>query len=409
MSSKHEAPKSRDVHGFKDVPTSGHWVAFITAPTTRISLAWSEWGGSIRRGIYYNCCAYWGMRLPNLQPGQLITRENEETLSTFREPKWISGNQLSVVLGETQLFIAAEYIDSEYRDGPLAAYHIKDLVRWNETQGPLWITMQLNNVFQYGQNNGIEKSGKVNRWIVYHPPISRMIEPPRIFQHHFTGTLKTDLVQAAVRDMHLAVETDGGTKLAAQVTGKILSQMLEIVRNGVGHWLHTFLETQGINSIIRVKIKDLEPRGLKETLHYKTVIQEIQYWEKDQAEIEEKEINRKMESEMKALDNYEKALQDIGKSRAAQQKSQSSLPRITGVKKEERSPSPQQDIVEFDKKIELVDTDLKTYGPNFQNKPKTPTNYKIRGTKAVLKNKFTSDMTDTQKRDLVKYNAGLDR
>ncbi|KAF3940566.1 hypothetical protein ABW19_dt0208453 [Dactylella cylindrospora] len=303
-------PKTQQVYELKNVPTSGHWVTFITEPSTRVPLTWSEWSGTIRRGTYYNCRAYWGMCDPNLDPAQLITDEDEQTKSSFRKPKWMEGNKLSVVLGETQLFIAAEYIDKEYRDGPLAPYHIKDLVKWSESHGPTWITMQLNGVFQYGQNNGVDKSSKMNRWLVYHPPISRMIEPPRIFQHRFTGTLKTDLVEAGVRDMHLAVESGEDHKIAAQATGKVLSILIKLVRNGIGHWLHTFLSTQDVNDIIATKINQLKLKNqaLQETALYTTVMQDVQFWEKKEADKERNAINSKMVDAKKAADDYDKML-----------------------------------------------------------------------------------------------------
>ncbi|KAK6359110.1 hypothetical protein TWF696_000277 [Orbilia brochopaga] len=302
--------KTQQVYELKNVPTSGHWVTFITEPSTRIPLTWSEWSGTIRRGTYYNCRAYWGMCESSLDPSQLITDEDEQTKSSFRKPKWLEGNKLSVILGETQLFIAAEYIDKEYRDGPSAPYHIKDLVKWNDAHGPTWITMQLNGVFQYGQNNGVNKSSKMNRWLVYHPPISRMIEPPRVFQHRFTGTLKTDLVEAGIRDMHLAVESGEDHKVAAQATGKVLSILIKLVRNGVGHYLHTFLSTQDVNDIIVTKFNQLRAKNqvLQETALYTTVMQDIQFWEKKEADKERDAINSKMADAKKASDNYEKML-----------------------------------------------------------------------------------------------------
>ncbi|KAK0629292.1 hypothetical protein B0T17DRAFT_505870 [Bombardia bombarda] len=263
----------------KRVPTSTQWVTFPSNPKSSAVVEWAD--GGRRTNIYYVAKCFWGT-LPQkdypdtpcatigkyvsttkaLEKKQIDSLSNAERLeyelkskgvyvdeSTLKsngqqeqpQPRVVFDHDRALnILGETKLFIAAEFVEEQYRGGPLRSYHLKDLAEGNPSvdhgEGS-WLTVQLNECFQYGQSGS---GGKINRWLVYHPSVAKGISSPRIFQHRFTGLPTADLAKNIAKELPEFAPDQFSAAAEAGVNLAIIST--DVLKSAVGHYLHPFLD-----------------------------------------------------------------------------------------------------------------------------------------------------------------------
>ncbi|KAF2497634.1 hypothetical protein BU16DRAFT_559369 [Lophium mytilinum] len=257
-----------------NVPTTGQWITFPTEPDDKATVSWKE-ERSNRSAVYYLAKAYWGYLDKGIEIPALMTKKDVEEASKNRKengskPVVAKKDKRLTVLGETNIFIAAEFAEKGYQGGPMQDYHILDLAGKEEG----WITLRLNECFHYGQNG----SGKLlRRWIVYHPPISPKLKAPKIFQHRFTGLSTVEFAMAASEDLPEWAGYFGDQyETGAELGGKLAMLGVNALKSVMGHFLHEFMDTAGVQdarsryetrvanqTITALANKDLEKKDLK--------------------------------------------------------------------------------------------------------------------------------------------------
>jgi len=81
---------------------------------------------------------------------------------------------LILILGETELYIAAEFIEQRYQGAPhLTSRHLRDKFPANTK----WPFMRIGKAFHYGQNY----PSPTSRYLVYHPFFRTRDMPQKAF------------------------------------------------------------------------------------------------------------------------------------------------------------------------------------------------------------------------------------
>ncbi|OJJ42178.1 hypothetical protein ASPZODRAFT_20724 [Penicilliopsis zonata CBS 506.65] len=269
------------------VPTSSQWVTFPISPKAKVVVSWSE-GTTARSNTYYVTKCYWG----EMNGVDVLSGASSSLPVVCRD------RELDSVEGESKIFIAAEFVEPQFTGGPLKNFHLRSLRGHQSTDGVQrkkhgdesleveeideneekkgseekgkdgegveeeneeeqreeeegWITMRLDQNFQYGQNQTIEWNGnpqyKWRRWIVYHPAIVSTIPLPRMFQHRFTGAVTFDLADAAIDTISEAVPDEHKTAGAvAQFFARLFNRA---VKQNFGHLLRFFLPEGEVRKI----------------------------------------------------------------------------------------------------------------------------------------------------------------
>ncbi|KAK6359108.1 hypothetical protein TWF696_000275 [Orbilia brochopaga] len=168
---KAEPPKRKA----KPLATSSQWITFPTELEEKVKITWSQ-DTIHHEKDYYIVKAYWGDIAETQSDGKATTSN-----AVSWRPTWTTKDL--TIKGETKLFIASEFWEDKYQGGPFTGFHLKGLMKASSSTG--WLTLRLNEVFQYGQNYG-KTIHICHRWIVYHPPLSGHYGFPLPYQHRFT-------------------------------------------------------------------------------------------------------------------------------------------------------------------------------------------------------------------------------
>ncbi|KAK3389206.1 hypothetical protein B0H63DRAFT_445419 [Podospora didyma] len=259
----------------KHVPTSTHWVTFPSEPKSKVLIDWTDDGH--HHNVYYVTKCYWGTLPPTVrlsdpapEPVAKYTSSSKtaseknsseiEILEQALKAKGVNVDHLSKeivqqeqprprvlvdqalhIIGETRIFIAAEFVEDQYRGGPMLPYHIKDLTQRSPDSKPgSWVTAQLDECFHYGQYSS---GDTLNRWLAYHPSISKGIPSPRMFQHRFTGLPALELTKTVAGELP-GLAPDSTIKAGAKLTVKLAEVGTNVMKRVAGHYLHPFLNAQ---------------------------------------------------------------------------------------------------------------------------------------------------------------------
>ncbi|KAF3940325.1 hypothetical protein ABW19_dt0201260 [Dactylella cylindrospora] len=171
----------------KPLATSGQWITFPTALEEKVKITWSQ-DTIHHEKDYYVVKAYWG-DIAETQSNSKATTSN----AVNWQPTWTTRDL--TIKGETKLFIASEFWEDKYQGGPFKAFHLKGLMETSGSTG--WLTLRLNEVFQYGQNYG-KTIHICHRWVVYHPPLSGHYGFPLPYQHRFTSAVWPQVAADAI-------------------------------------------------------------------------------------------------------------------------------------------------------------------------------------------------------------------
>lgn len=127
-------------------PTSTQWITFPTEPNYAVTVTWRD--RRERSALYYTSKCYWGSAKNKSSD---IEAKKKRVVETNGAPKPVYDANVGLEIqgmaavcyvclvdafspllpGETVIFIAAEFVESQYRDGPLAEYHIKSIAEYD--------------------------------------------------------------------------------------------------------------------------------------------------------------------------------------------------------------------------------------------------------------------------------------
>ncbi|KAF5696336.1 hypothetical protein FGLOB1_13609 [Fusarium globosum] len=237
-------------------PISSQWITFPTDLKAHALIEWKENRLNHRDALYYHVKCFWGdLKIHNPKDGSDATKYHADRLAG-RLGTVFTGDEGNInIVGTTKLYVAQEYVEKHYANGPLDRFHIKDLAK-QKVKAPTasrptiekdevapWITMQLNENFHYGVE---ESGGRLRRWIVYHPPASEEISPPGMYQHRFTGLPKSEFLNAVASDMESAVPKE--YKFAAKLGSKAIAMTTKALAAKFGDPLHRFLSNKAVQT-----------------------------------------------------------------------------------------------------------------------------------------------------------------
>ncbi|KAJ5528151.1 hypothetical protein N7513_012310 [Penicillium frequentans] len=224
---------------FSNIPTSSQWITFPVSAKNQVPINWED-DRNKYENTYHVAKCYYGI-LEDLVPAPSCVVDDKLDVPN---PVIYTGEGKLTIMGETKIFIAAEFFEEEYSRSPsdLAHFHLKDIARKivgskNLKESP-WVTMKLNGAFCYGQSYGV--FGVRRRYIVYHPSVGPGIRLPKIHQHRFTDTEISDALMKGL---------EGSAKKLPEKykpMGSLLSQLGKLVHSTgqatIGDYLKVFLD-----------------------------------------------------------------------------------------------------------------------------------------------------------------------
>ncbi|KAJ5080925.1 hypothetical protein N7456_013635 [Penicillium angulare] len=257
---------------FLNIATSSQWITFPVSAKDQTKIYWQD-GRNKYENTYYVAKCYYGI-LEELVPApELVLHEKLQVPS----PIVYLGKKKMTILGETKIFIAAEFFEDEYAGSPsdFAHFHLKDIAHSAiASEKSPWVTMKLNGVFCYGQSYGLVSVKR--RYIIYHPCVGPGIRRPKIYQHRFTGD--TEVSEGVMKGL------EGSAKKVPdpyKPLGAVLSEFGKLVFNvgkaSVGDELWVFLDE---NYLEKVEKKCPELKYLGDEGKLKERLAEIQAVEK---------------------------------------------------------------------------------------------------------------------------------
>ncbi|KAJ5263843.1 hypothetical protein N7478_011448 [Penicillium angulare] len=229
---------------FTNIATSSQWITFPVSAKEQVRIHW-EVARNKYENTYYVAKCYYGILEEKVPTPEFVA--NKKLL--VPSPIVYKGKKRMTVLGETKIFIAAEFFEDEYARSQtdLIHFHLKDIARdvGAENESP-WVTMKLNGAFCYGQSRGV--LGVRRRYIVYHPSVGLGIRRPKVWQHRFTDD--NDVTDAVMKGL------EGSAKNVPKPykpLGSLLSNLGKLLHSTgqaqIGHELKVFLDDTDLKKI----------------------------------------------------------------------------------------------------------------------------------------------------------------
>ncbi|KAJ5939746.1 hypothetical protein N7466_002880 [Penicillium verhagenii] len=219
---------------FRNIPTSSQWVTFPVSTKEKLTINWED-DFHAYVNTYYVAKCYFGIPEEELQNNSIVDKKLQ-----VPNPVFCKGRSKLTVLGETKIYIAAEFIEEEYADSlsDLHQFHLKDIaIESGRNEKFPWVTMKLNGAFCYGQNGADDK---LRRYIVYHPSVGPGIQRPNIHQHRFTDTEITNAIRKSLEGA--AEDLPENYKILGVAVGQLLKVLHKKGKAAFGDALWVFLD-----------------------------------------------------------------------------------------------------------------------------------------------------------------------
>ncbi|KAJ5946377.1 hypothetical protein N7454_003216 [Penicillium verhagenii] len=226
---------------FRNIPTSSQWVTFPVSSKEKLTINWED-DFHAYVNTYYVAKCYFGIPEQELQTDSIVDKKLQ-----VPNPVFCKGGSKLTVLGETKIYIAAEFIEEEYAESlsDLHQFHLKDIaIESGASEKFPWVTMKLNGAFCYGQNG---TGDKLRRYIIYHPSIGPGIQRPNIHQHRFTDTEITNTIRKGLEGA--TDDMPENYKFLGAALGQLIKVLHKKGKAALGDALWVFLDDHQLTGV----------------------------------------------------------------------------------------------------------------------------------------------------------------
>ncbi|KAF4341607.1 hypothetical protein FBEOM_4509 [Fusarium beomiforme] len=208
-------------------PISSQWITFPTDLKAHALIEWKENSLQSRDALYYYIKCFWGdLKKKSSNDGSDLTQHNAVRLAG-RLGKVFTGDDGEInIIGSTKLYVAQEYVENHYANGPLKKFHVRDLAK-RKTESP-------------------PGSKDAEKQQVYHPPAAAGLSSPAMYQHRFTGLPKSEFLNAVASDALSSVPKE--YKFAAKIGSKVVEGTTKLLAAKYGDPLHRFLSDTAVET-----------------------------------------------------------------------------------------------------------------------------------------------------------------